>query len=109
MICPPHPSSPVVGNWLDRHRHAGSFLLHLLGIPPTVLGIVLIPVYLVLPSMPVFLLALVAFCGGYQLQFLGHMWDGTESGEMAYLKRQWARRPWGLALPGRRIGGESLG
>ena len=87
MICPPDPPSPLVEHWLDRHRDPVSLGLHMVGIPPTVLGVVLIPIYLILLSVPVFLLALAAFVGGYQLQFLGHMWDGTESGEMRAMKR----------------------
>ena len=110
MICPPHPPSPIVADWLERHRHPGSFLLHMIGIPPTVLGLVLIPVYLLLPSVDVFLLALAAFFGGYQLQFLGHFWDGTESGEMAYLKGWWARRVGDLRVPRRKnVGGQEAG
>ena len=100
MICPPHPLSPLVKHWLDRHKHPASLALHLVGIPPTVLGVVLIPIYLFLWSLPVFLLALATFVGGYQLQFLGHMWDGTESGEMRALKRfARARLGWSPAIP----------
>ena len=35
-----------------------------------------------------FLVALAAFTGGYALQFAGHWVDGTESGEMRWIKRQ---------------------
>jgi len=100
MICPPHPPSPIVQHWLARHRDPASRALHMVGIPPTVLGVVLMPIYLFLGSLPVFLLALAAFVGGYQLQFLGHIWDGTESGEMRSLKRfARARLGWPPALP----------
>lgn len=87
MICPPQPPAPFIENWVVRHRDPVSFLLHMIGIPPTVLGVVLIPVYLVGLSVPVFLLALASFVGGYLVQFLGHMLDGTESGEMRSFKR----------------------
>ena len=56
MICPPQPPAPLVEDWLDRHRDPGSFVLHMIGIPPTILGVLLIPVYVLLLSVPLFLL-----------------------------------------------------
>ncbi len=88
MICPPQPPDPVVVNWIERHQHAGSFALHMIGIPATVLGVVLIPIYVMLLSVPVFLLSALLFIGGFLLQFLGHALDGTEPGEITFLKRQ---------------------
>ncbi|CAN5725908.1 hypothetical protein BH23PLA1_BH23PLA1_40330 [soil metagenome] len=88
MLCPPQPPDPVVENWIERHRHPGSFALHMIGIPATVLGVVLIPIYLTLLSVPIFLLSALLFIGGFLLQFLGHALDGTEPGEITFLKRQ---------------------
>jgi hypothetical protein len=48
----------------------------------------LIPIYVVQISIPIFLLALALFVGGYLLQFLGHVVDGTEPGEIQYLRRK---------------------
>ena len=94
MLCPPLADDPLVEEWLSRHRGALSFALHMVGIPPTVLGVVLIPVYVVLLSVPVFLLALALFVGGYLIQFLGHALEGTDPGEIMLLKRWWmGRRP----------------
>lgn len=73
---------------MRRHSHRISFALHILGIPPTLVGVLLIPVYVGLASVPIFLVALAAFSGGYALQFAGHWVDGTESGEMRWIKRQ---------------------
>ena len=86
MICPPHPPDPLVQSWIERHRDPRSFLLHLIGIPPTILGLIFIPIYLFLLSIPIFLLALGLFTGGYALQFLGHALDGTEPGEWTLIK-----------------------
>lgn len=86
MLCPPHPPAPVVENWLERHKHPASFLLHLLGIPLTIVGVLLTPVYLALLSWPIFLFSLLLFAGGYALQLLGHAIDRTEPGEWAAIK-----------------------
>jgi hypothetical protein len=60
----------------------------MIGIPPTILGVLLIPIYLMLLSVPIFLLALGLFVGGYLVQFLGHALEGTEPGEIMFLKRK---------------------
>lgn len=91
MICPPLPKAPLVEDWMQRHSNRVSFALHILGIPPTIVGVLLIPIYIGLMSVPIFLMALAAFCGGYALQFAGHWVDGTESGEMRWIKRQWRK------------------
>lgn len=88
MIFPPLSPSPLVENWLERHRHPVSLALHLVGIPPTILGVLLIPVYLCFLSFPTFLFALAMFVGGYCLQFLGHVFEGTDPGEVIYFKRK---------------------
>lgn len=91
MLCPPHTPAPVVEDWLARHRHAASFLLHLVGIPMTLVGVLLAPVYLALLSWPILLFALALFVGGYLVQFLGHALEGSEPGEIAALRRALAR------------------
>lgn len=88
MICPPQPTGRLVENWLERHRHPVSFALHMVGIPPTILGVLLIPVYGPIFSVPLFLFALALFVGGYLIQFLGHAFEGTDPGEIILLKRK---------------------
>ena len=88
MICPPLTPSRLVENWLGRHQGPLSFVLHMIGIPPTILGVLLIPVYLYCLSLPIFLFALTMFVGGYLLQFLGHAVEGTDPGEIIYFKRK---------------------
>src|SRR4051812_36760962 len=88
MICPPTPRMALIDDWIARHRHPTSFVLHMFGIPPTILGVLLIPVYGTLFSVPIFLFALAMFVGGYLIQFLGHLVDGTEPGEIMYLRRK---------------------
>jgi hypothetical protein len=92
LVAPPHPTDPVVLNWLERHRGPVSFTLHMIGIPPTILGAMFVPIYLSLLSYPIFMLAVVMFFGGFALQFLGHALEGSEPGEIALMRRRLARR-----------------
>ena len=88
MICPPLSPSPLVQDWMERHRDPASFTLHMIGIPPTILAVLMIPIYGLLLSAPLFLLALMLFGGGYLVQFLGHAIEGSDPGEIILLKRQ---------------------
>ncbi len=92
MIFSPQPPAPLVVNWIERHRDPRSFALHLLGIPGTILGVLLLPIYVLLMSFSLFLVALALFVGGFLLQFLGHALDGSEPGEIKALRRWWSRR-----------------
>jgi hypothetical protein len=87
MLCPPHPPAPVVENWLERHRHPVSFLLHMVGIPMTLIGALLVPVVLGLASIPILLFSVGLFTAGYLIQFLGHIVDRTEPGELTHIRR----------------------
>jgi uncharacterized membrane protein YGL010W len=91
MICPPLPPHPFVRDWLERHRAPASFWLHMLGIPATILGGLLLPVFVVLLSPAIFLFALAIFVGGYLIQFLGHAIEGSEPGEVTLLRKKLAR------------------
>ena len=88
MICPPHETSPLVSNWMERHREPLSFVLHMIGIPPTIVGVLMIPIYVYLMSFNLFLLAAALFVGGYLVQFLGHALEGSDPGELIFLKRK---------------------
>ncbi len=65
----------------------------MVGIPPTILGVLLMPVYLLLLSPPIFFFALGLFLGGYLLQFAGHWVEGTDPGEVIVFKR-WLGLPY---------------
>jgi uncharacterized membrane protein YGL010W len=60
----------------------------MIGIPPTILGVLFVPIYLVLWSLPIFLVALGLFVGGYLLQFAGHYLEGTDPGEVIFFKKK---------------------
>lgn len=88
MICPPLPPDPLVEHWLARHRHPVSFVLHMIGIPPTILGVLTLPVGLGTMSPSILLLAVALFVGGFLVQFLGHAFEGTDPGEIILIKRK---------------------
>jgi uncharacterized membrane protein YGL010W len=92
MLCPPLPSAKLVDDWVERHRYPPSLACHLVGIPVSVLGVLLVPVFLALASWRVFLLSLGLFAAGYTLQFLGHLFEWTEPGEITGLRLLWERR-----------------
>jgi hypothetical protein len=92
MVCPPLPASPIIANWLERHRGAATFALHMVGIPLTILGVLMLPIALPALSWRILVLALTLFGGGYAVQFLGHALEGTEPGEITAL-RAWLSRP----------------
>jgi hypothetical protein len=108
MIEPPLPADPRVERWLLRHQRSTSFLLHMIGIPPTLLGALFVPIYLCRLSWPVFLLALALFLGGYLLQFAGHLLEGTDPGEIIYFKRKLGR-PYVEFPPARRAAQPAAG
>ena len=60
----------------------------MIGIPPTILGVLFVSIYLTLLSLPIFFVALALFVGGYLLQFAGHVIEGTDPGEIIYFKRK---------------------
>ena len=88
MYLPPQPRERLIDDWIERHRHPLSFALHMVGIPATILGVLLIPVYLTQWSSTLFAFAIALFVGGYLVQFLGHLLDGSEPGEITAL-RSW--------------------
>ncbi|MFO0888713.1 MAG: Mpo1-like protein [Isosphaeraceae bacterium] len=101
MVNPPTVPHRLIRHWLDRHPDPVSFLLHMIGIPPTILGVLLFSIYVVLLSRPIFILALALFLGGYLLQFAGHAIERTDPGEIIYFKRKLGL-PYVEFPPGRR-------
>jgi hypothetical protein len=88
MLEPPLAPDPRVQRWLQRHLNPTSFVLHIIGIPPTFLGVLFVPIYVTLLSLPLFYVALALFLGGFLIQFAGHLLEGTDPGEIIYFKRK---------------------
>jgi len=70
----------LLDNWLLRHRHPFNFWIHLVGIPLTLVGVVLW-------FNQSWSWGTSAFVGGYLLQFAGHWVEGNDLGEWAAIKR----------------------
>lgn len=81
-----------LANWLERHQHPVSFWLHVPGIPLTVIAVVLAlvqlikaqsdPAYWGLWWRPAGLFVL-----GYLLQYIGHVIEGNDMGEVVLIKK----------------------
>ena len=91
MICPPLTPAPVVLDWLERHNRPVNFALHMVGIPLTLIGALMVPIYVGLMSLPIFVFSLSMFVIGYLFQFLGHALEGSEPGEITYLRKKITR------------------
>ena len=81
-----HPRRPlrrIYFNWRLRHQHPFNFGIHLLGIPLTIVGIVLL---FALPWEQWYW-GVGAFVLGYVLQYIGHCVEGNDLGEWAGIKR----------------------
>ncbi len=80
---PPPRNRPlryILYNWLLRHRHPINFPIHLVAIPTTVVGVMLlffVPWYW----------GVAAFVLGYLLQYVGHIVEGNDLGEWAGIKK----------------------
>ena len=66
--------------WLARHEKPANRLLHTIGIPATIVGVVLLCLHLWLAGV----LCIVA---GYVLQVIGHSTEGSKVGELILLKK----------------------
>ncbi len=89
-----------LANWLKRHRHRTCLGLHVIGIPLTIAAVVLAIVQLWqwrwdLWWRPVGLLA-----AGYLLQWIGHLIEGNDMGELV-LAKKWLGRPYVAVSPRR--------
>jgi hypothetical protein len=69
-----------LAGWLQRHQLRFNLVLHLIGIPLAVAGVVLLFVTDWYWGVSAFLL-------GYLLQWIGHLAEGNDLGEWAAIKR----------------------
>jgi hypothetical protein len=77
------PLRRALYNWLERHQHPFNRGIHLLGIPMALAGVVL---FFLLP-WDEWYWGVLAFIGGYVLQWVGHLVEGNDLGEWAAIKR----------------------
>ncbi len=74
-------------NWLARHRHPTSFILHLVGIPQTVAAGIVAILAGTGGAKWLWILAAGLFVCGYALQLIGHWIEGNDPGEVIIIKR----------------------
>jgi hypothetical protein len=67
-------------NWLERHRNAFNYWIHLVGIPLALAGLVLL-------FLTPWYYGVAAIVVGYFLQWLGHRVEGNDVGEFIPVKR----------------------
>src|SRR5882757_5233402 len=77
------PLRRILRNWRERHQDPFNFWIHLLGIPMSVLGVILL---FVLPWEQWYV-GVGLFVLGYVLQYVGHCVEGNDLGEWAGIKR----------------------
>ena len=70
----------ALNRWLKRHQTGSNRLLHVLGIPATIVGVALLFAQSWLP-------AVACFVAGYVLQVIGHYLEGSRVGELILLKK----------------------
>jgi len=76
-----------LNNWLERHRHPGSLVLHLIGIPLTIAAVVLAGVQLAGWRWDLWWRPTLLLVVGYLLQWIGHRIEGNDMGEIILIKR----------------------
>lgn len=77
-----------LADWLERHRSPVSFWLHLIGIPLTVFGLVLMLYQLAIWDWENWWRPLICFVVGYGVQYAGHVHEGNDMGEVIFFKRR---------------------
>lgn len=85
-------------NWLDRHQSPVSFWLHMIGIPLTIAAIPLAIWQLYEWRWDLWWRPALLLAGGYLLQFIGHLIEGNDMGEVILVKR-WLGRPYVAIAP----------
>ncbi|MFQ5411799.1 MAG: Mpo1-like protein [Phycisphaerae bacterium] len=75
-------------HWRRRHQHPVSFALHLLGIPLTIASIPLAVVQLSQDQWNLWWRPVALLVGGYLLQWIGHLIEGNDMGEVILIKKR---------------------
>ncbi len=70
-----------IANYVARHQNKANQLLHVVGVPLTFAG----SVVLLILQRPEW--AVTAFVAGYILQFVGHAIEGNDAGELILIKK----------------------
>jgi len=85
-------------NWFERHQNPVSLVLHLIGIPMTIAFVPLALVQLAEGRWDLWWRPTGLLVGGYVLQWLGHLIEGNDMGEIILIKK-WLGRPYVAVSP----------
>ncbi len=80
-----------LANWLERHQNRTSFWLHMIGIPMTIACVPLALVQLSRDQWDLWWRPVVLLAGGYLLQWIGHVIEGNDMGEIILIKKLMGR------------------
>jgi hypothetical protein len=81
----------LMRNWLERHQHPASLVLHLVGIPMTVGAAALAAVQLWQWQWELWWRPVLLLVAGYLLQWIGHRIEGNDMGEIILVKKRLGR------------------
>jgi hypothetical protein len=84
--------------YLERHQHVASRVLHAIGVPMTVAALVLAGVQLAGWRWDLWWRPASLFVLGYVLQYVGHLIEGNDMGEVVLVKK-WLGRPYVAVSP----------
>jgi hypothetical protein len=87
-------------NWIERHQHPVSRWLHYVGIPLTILALVVAGVQLAQWRWDLWWRPAVLLAVGYVLQYVGHVIEGNDMGEVILVKKLLGK-PYVAVAPGR--------
>ena len=85
-------------HWFERHQHPASLILHLIGIPLTLLAVGVAMAQLVQWRWDLWYRPTVLLIAGYALQWIGHRIEGNDMGELILIKR-WQGQPYVAVAP----------
>jgi len=85
-------------DWQRRHQSALSFWLHMVGIPLTILALPLAIYQVWIDAWGLWWRPVALVAGGYLLQWIGHLWEGNDMGEVIVVKR-WLGLPYTAISP----------
>src|SRR5688572_27265558 len=80
-----HPA--WLANWLERHQNPVSFWLHMVGIPLTIAAVALAGIQLAAWRWDLWWRPAALLFIGYFLQWLGHVIEGNDMGEVILVKK----------------------
>ena len=76
-----------LSNYLQRHQHPASLVLHIIGVPMTVAAVGLAAWQLAQWRWDLWWRPAALLAGGYVLQWVGHRIEGNDMGEVVLVKK----------------------